>query len=65
MPFPSSSRIAVSELILPNGTKLHNQVIELQSHTVIRYYPLVAELPHTEWHCATFLLTQAGTLIKA
>ena len=42
-------RIAVSRLHLPNGTILHNQVIELCDGQPQRYYPLVQELPATEW----------------
>ena len=42
-------RIAVSRLHLPNGTILHNQVIELCEGQPRRYYPLVQELPATEW----------------
>ena len=42
-------RIAVSRLHLPDGTILHNQVIELCDGQPQRYYPLVQELPATEW----------------
>ena len=42
-------RIAVSRLHLPDGTLLNNQVIELSDGIPQRHYPLVHELPATEW----------------
>lgn len=45
-------RFAVSRLHLPDGQVLKNQVVETDTaaaNAVVRYYPLTAELPFTEW----------------
>lgn len=42
-------RIAVSRLHLPDGSILHNQVIESIDGHPIRHFPLREELPHTIW----------------
>lgn len=46
---PQLRRIAVSRLHLPDGRVLRNQVIELEGGTPVRHYPLLEELPATEW----------------
>ena len=42
-------RIAVSRLHLPNGQVLLRQVLEFQDDKLLRYFPLVEEMPHTQW----------------
>lgn len=46
---PQHRRIAVSRLHLPDGRVLRNQVIELEGSVPVRHYPLLEELPATEW----------------
>lgn len=49
-------RIAVSRLHLPGGRMLCNQVLEFRGQTLLRHYPLVEELPATEWHGGDYYL---------
>ncbi len=55
-------RIAVSRLHLPDGTVLKNQVLELSADekSVLDYYPLVQELPFTEWKGGDYYLEKDG-----
>lgn len=49
MPEPHLRRIAANTIILPDGTQLHNHVVELLSGRLVNVYPLEGELPLTEW----------------
>ena len=51
-------RIASNQLQLLNGDLLRQQVVEIQSGVVVRYYPLQEELPQTEWWSGLILLNQ-------
>lgn len=45
----SLRRIAAHVIILPDGSRLKGQVVELYGGRVVNYYPLDGELPMTEW----------------
>lgn len=54
-------RIAVKHLLV--GRKdLGQMVVELKDNRVGNLYPLVQELPNTEWHSGTFELLKDNTL---
>ena len=42
-------RIASYEIVLENGSRLTQSVVELWQGVAIRWYPLVEELSQTEW----------------
>ena len=42
-------RIASHEIVLENGSRLTQSVLELWQGVAIRCYPLTEELPQTEW----------------
>jgi len=51
-------RIASNQLKLSTGEVLRQQVVEIQSGVVVKYYPLQEELPQTEWWSGLILLNQ-------
>ena len=55
---PSTRKIAVHHLVLPDGTCQGQAVVELdrQSGEVIRWYPLLQEEPFVEWVGGTYRL---------
>ena len=56
----SLRRIAASHITLPDGTQLHNHVVELWEGRVVNYYPLEGELPMTEWLGGSIIITADG-----
>lgn len=42
-------RVAANHIILPDGTTLHNHVVELYQGKILNIYPLSGEIPLTEW----------------
>lgn len=58
----TSSRIAVSELHLPDGSIVYNYVIELDNNVVLSYYPLYEELANTIWRPYAYEITDTGIL---
>ena len=42
-------RIACHELILPNGQRLTHYVVEILNGYMVNHYPLLQEIPNTEW----------------
>lgn len=45
----SLRRVAANVIILPDGTRLRNHVVELLAGRLVNVYPLEGELPLTEW----------------
>ena len=58
----SLRRIAASHITLPDGTQLHNHVVELWEGRVVNYYPLEGELPMTEWLGGSIIITEGGEI---
>ena len=56
-------RFAVRRLHLPDGRVLVNQVIETDSNGLMRYYPLVDELPFTEWRGGDYYWQSDGDIL--
>lgn len=54
-------RIAAHTIILPDGSRLQGQVVELYGGRVVNYYPLEGELPMTEWLGSCVRLSADGT----
>ena len=48
---------------MPDGRVLVNQVIETDSNGLMRYYPLVDELPFTEWRGGDYYWQSDGDIL--
>ena len=53
-------RCGAHEVTLPDGTALHQAVVELQEGRVVNYYEFRSELPMTEWLGGSILLRRDG-----
>ncbi len=42
-------RIASHQVLMPDGQLLRQAVVEMKDGVVVRCFPLVEELPQTEW----------------
>lgn len=42
-------RIGFNDVILPDGTKLVQAIVEIEGSRVVNYYEFDGELPMTEW----------------
>jgi hypothetical protein len=42
-------RIGFNDVILPDGTKLVQAIVEIEGNRVVNYYEFDGELPMTEW----------------
>ncbi len=42
-------RCGAHEIVLPDGTRLHQAVVETEAGRVVNYYEFHDELPMTEW----------------
>lgn len=42
-------RIGFNDVILPDGTKLVQAIVEIEGNRVVNYYKFDGELPMTEW----------------
>ena len=42
-------RIACHELIMPDGQRLTHYVVEISNGYMVNHYPLLQEIPNTEW----------------
>ena len=51
-------RIAASQIILPDGSKHHQHVVELLDARVVSCEPLQGESPYTEWSSGTVLIEE-------
>ena len=59
-------RIASHEILLENGSRMKQSVVEIQSGVVTRWYPLTEDLPHTEWFAERICLSRdAEGLLRA
>ena len=59
-------RIASNEVITPEDQLLFQQVIELTDGVVTNLYPLVMEIPNTEWMQGRLVLRKcADGLVRA
>ena len=52
-------RIACHELILPNGQRLTHYVVEILNGCMVNQYPLLQELPNTEWFVGRVILKKS------
>lgn len=50
-------RVAAHWLYLPDGSKIHLPVVEIEEKRVVNYYPIEDELPETEWLGGIFILS--------
>jgi len=42
-------RCGAHEVVLPDGSRLHQAVVEIEAERVVNYYEFREELPMTEW----------------
>ncbi|MDO4994773.1 MAG: hypothetical protein Q4E32_07190 [Bacteroidales bacterium] len=49
-------RIAATQIILPDGSKHRQHVVELIGTRVVSVYPLQGEMSHTEWYSGTVVI---------
>lgn len=61
----SFRRIAAHVIILPDGSRLQGQVVELYGGRVVNVYPLEGELPMTEWLGSCVEINADGTTTLA
>jgi CTP synthase (UTP-ammonia lyase) len=57
-------RIGAHEVHLPDGTILHQAVVELIDERVVNYYEFTDELPMTEWLGGTIIINKDYTYVK-
>lgn len=55
-------RIAASIVVMPDGTRLVNHVVELRDGVVENVYLLKDELPMTEWYSGSITVGQDGRI---
>ena len=48
-------RVAASKVYI-NDKEFHNHVVELLDHFLVNHYPLLGELPMTEWLGGTIII---------
>lgn len=56
------TRLAANRVVI-DGEQFTNHVVELQDDILVRYYPLIEELPHTQW--LRTLVIEKGRLTHA
>lgn len=56
-------RLAVKRLVV-NGKEYGLQVLEMEDNKVLCHYPLVTELPQTEWYGGTVVVNTEGKIEK-
>ena len=62
---PRTRKVAGHEVHLPDGTVMQPGVVELFDGMVKKTYPLVEEMPQTEWIGGTIDIRREGENLKA